>query len=318
MFLLEAGDICPVCGETVGVCPHFREGIRLRFWTTTDATISFPGNVFVSVSRYDREKRVVESDLVIDLDHVSLDVVREAYLAISRYAERPLLYHSGSKGFHIVVPWQSLGLPPGDWTRHYEAFVKSLGIPHDPATFRYRALIRAPGSVNWKTGYRKRLIALDQLEDYLDPKVEARYDSGDAANLGQVLQSLHVTLDASPTVGYDDGDDRWLNLTKIMPPCVETLYTHGLPAPGTRNQVYHLLASYYRARGMSLDEAVSLLEEYALLHSANTRTSEQGRLKAARSTVKAVYGNRHKFSCREMGELGLCVTTCPLWKGTST
>lgn len=319
MFLLEPDDLCPVCGETVGVCPHFRGGMRLRFWTTLDSTISFPSNTFVSVSRYDREKRVVESDLVIDLDNVPLDVVREAYQAVSHYAERPLLYHSGNKGFHIVVSWESLGLPPGDWTRHYEAFVQSLGIPYDPAPFRYRALIRVPGSVNWKTGYRKRLLTLDQLEDCLDPKVEARYSSGSAERLGAVLQSLDIAS-SKPTVSanYDVEDDRWIKLTKILPPCVESLYTHGIPAPGTRNQVYHLLASYYRARGMSFEEATSMLEEYALLHSVNTRTPEYARLKAARSTVRTVYGNRHKFSCREARELGLCVETCPLWKGSST
>lgn len=115
---------------------------------------------------------------------------------------------------------------------------------------------------------------------------------------------------------HDTDDHRWINLTKILPPCVQTLYIDGIPTPGTRNQVYHILASYYRARGVSLEEATDMLEEYALLHNANTRTSERGRVKAARSTVNAVYRNEHKFSCREVRELGLCVTTCPLWKGT--
>ena len=316
MFLLESEDLCPVCGEAVGVCSHFRGGIRLRYWTTLDSTLSFPGNAFVSVSRYDRDKRVVESDFIIDLDGVPLEAVREAYLAVNHYVERPLLYYSGSKGFHIVVPAASLNLPPGDWTWHYEAVVQSLGIPYDPATFRYRALIRVPGTVNWKTGRRKRLITLDQLDDYLDSRAEAEYTVGDATGLAEAIKSIAVNPDIASAKDYDIDDDRWLKLTKILPPCVETLYTQGLPAPGTRNQVYHILASYYRARGVSLEEATAMLEEYALLHNANTRTPEQGRVKAARSTVKAVYHYRHKFSCREVRELGLCVTTCPLWKGT--
>lgn len=327
MFLLEERDLCPLCREPVGVCRHFPEGgIRLRFWTRVDSTLEFPGNYFVSVSRYDQNRKVVASDLVIDLDHVDLDTVREAYRAVSQYVESPLLYHSGSKGFHIVVPAEALNLPEGDWTPVYETFARSLDIPYDPATFRYRALIRKPGTVNWKTGLPKRLLRLDQLEDYLNSKVQAEYTVGDARRLrdhllaisAQTLSHLNHQTQTGQTAHPDSGDDRWLNLTKIVPPCIQTLYAEGLPAPGTRNAVYHALASYYRARGVSRENAEELLREYAVMHSANTKTPEAARVKSAITTVRTVYRNGHKFSCREVGELGICRTTCPLWKGSST
>lgn len=318
MFQLRPGDLDPRTGR-----PYEGPPLQQRYACLARFPLRAEGvNVYESVARYrvGTAYEEVAADFVIDLDNVQCATVTEVVRLVGKFVESPLLYASGAKGYHIVVPWEALGLPEGDWKGHYRAFVLSHGIPADLSVYRPRSLLRVPGTVNARTGRRKRLIRYEDVEDP-DAK-EVRYDVGDATKLREWL--LQATP-AEERAGREppardepaselDGLDVYVKLRQLgTPDCIQTLYFEGIPAPGLRNATYHTLASYYRSSGKGLEEAQGLVEEFAALHSANTQTPLRQRVAAARETVRAVYRLRHKFSCRRTAaELGVCNQDCPL------
>lgn len=319
MFLRQEGDKCDVCGGTVGSCSHKPES--KRFITYAGSRLRVPGyHEFESVAYYEKPFVPVAADFVIDFDNVDLQDVVDAYRMLSEYVERPLLYHSGSKGFHIVVPARVLKLPKSPyWQQVYETFVLGLGIPADTSVYKHRALIRIPGSVHPRTGYRKRLLNPAEIRRYREHSHEARYNVGNAERLRNVLIGLHEekawTEKGDKAVAQHPTENVYLQLARIgVPMCVEALYDHGIPAPGTRNKVYHILASYYRSIGKDLESAKKLMEAFAEMHGSNTKTGTEERVRLAQQTLLSVYRHQHKFSCSEVKEVGLCNTSCRLYQ----
>lgn len=307
MWLLEEGDQCH-CGGRVGECGH--SPFRRRFWTTANLPLRRDGvHEFVSVTKYNSNRQPVAADFVIDLDHVDNATVQQVYNTLSTYVERPLLYHSGNKGYHIVMPSDVLQLPSGNWQPAYRQFMDALKLPYDPSTFRFRALVRIAGSVHARTGYRKRLIDPEHLERAEDPQYVANYTIGSA----ELLRNALLDLQHSPSTQHPKIEDVWHRLVQIGTPlCIQKLYLDGLPGPGTRNQSYHLLASYYRSSGRDENSAKQMLTEFALYHNAHTQSSSRQRINSAIRTVESVYKHGHKFSCKEAATLGLCDSQCPL------
>jgi hypothetical protein len=321
MFQLRPGDLDPRTGR-----PYEGPPLQQRYACLPSFPLRLDGvNEYESIARYrlGTAYEEVAADFVIDLDNVSCSYVTEVLNLVGKFVTFPLLYSSGAKGYHIVVPWEALGLPEGDWKPRYRAFVQSHGIAADLSVYRPRSLLRVPGSVNARTGRRKRLIRPEDVGDPDAREVEVGYAVGDATKLREWLLQASPAEEREPPerdepVSGWDGMDVYVKLRQLgTPDCVQKLYFDGIPAPGLRNATYHTLASYYRSSGKSLEEAQRLAEEFAALHSANTQTPLRQRVAAARETVRAVYRLRHKFSCRRTAtELGICNQDCPLNRTT--
>jgi hypothetical protein len=267
---------------------------------------------YVSVARFRKPFEEVEADFIIDLDNLPANAVANAVTTLQKYVEQPLLYNSGSKGYHLVVPWRYLELPEGNWKPVYQAFVEAHHIPADLSIYRARSLIRVPGSVNARTGKVKRLI---DYSDIGNPNAEGiNYEVGNASKLREWLLEHRDVIPAQKTYEYNDNEEVYIKLRRLGTPfCVQTLYFDGIPAPGLRNTTYWTLAAYYRSSGKQQNEAEELLEEYARLHEANTKTPVHQRIAEARRVVDVVYRYKHKFSCRRVAtELGVCNPECPL------
>jgi hypothetical protein len=315
MVLLQTGDIDPNTGR-----PYTGPPLRWRYVCTPNFKLDARGmHEYISVGRFRKPFEEVEADFVIDLDNLPVTDVTRVVELLGTFVERPLLYDSGSKGYHLVVPWQALGLPEGNWKPVYQAFVQAHGIPADLSVYRYRSLIRVPGSINARTGRTKKLI---RPEDVGNPDApEVRYEVKDATKLRDWLLAHRETTPATKTSAFNtEHDDVYIKLRRLgTPACVQRLYLDGIPAQGLRNTTYWTLAAYYRSSGKQQSEAEELLEEFARLHEANTHTPLRQRVAESQRIVRTVYRYRHKFSCRRVAtELGVCSPACPLLKGSST
>ncbi|MDX2005281.1 MAG: hypothetical protein SFU83_08390 [Meiothermus sp.] len=268
---------------------------------------------FESVSKYRGDlTNPVQSDFVIDLDYPSANELRTTLEVVYSYVGQPLVYASGAKGVHIVVPWSSLGLPEGNWQPVFAEFAKEHKLPADPSIYKPRMMLRIAGSTHATTGRKKRLINPD---DALDPDaVEVSYKVGDASKLRDWL--LARQPESIKQTAKDSDTDTFNALRRLgTPSCISTLYLDGIPAQGQRNLTNHTLATYLRSVGKSLDEAEGVMEEFAQNHAGNTNASLKDRVRNAKDTVRTVYRLSHHFSCRRTAEeLQICDTNCPLVK----
>jgi hypothetical protein len=128
---------------------------------TTGSTKDYHGDCFASWLWFDIDRADV-SDALADARKLTSSIVE-------RYGcNEPLIFFSGSKGFHIGLPTSLWNPEPSGrfnkYAKAYAVFLASLaGVTIDESVYDKVRAFRAPNSRHQKTGCYKRFLTMDEL-----------------------------------------------------------------------------------------------------------------------------------------------------------
>ncbi len=248
-------------------------------------------------------------DFAIDLDFDSFeDSVNAAQYYSEQLKGEPFrLYFSGSKGFHIVVSAESLGMHPISHPHIYlRSVAKRLASPKYPidySIYSSRRLFRVANTVHPKTGLYKVPLLVEEIPFALELAKQPRpliTTTGKSTLLRELFEQA-LTEPPLPS----ENRAREINFT---PPCMESLLYHGPPLPGTRHALLLQLAAFFVASGRTKEELMS----WAADTPGASRATYRERVKDAERAYLWAEKHRPRFSCRTIASYGLCDPSCPM------
>lgn len=246
------------------------------------------------------------------------------------------VFFSGSKGFHILIDEQALGVQPReDLQKVYKylaGYIKNrLGtwvqvdgkdtlLPLesiDLVVYTCPRMLRLPNSVHQKTKLHKVELNLDELELPLEilrtiaakPRhdTELKYTGVDrqeikprpkAVKMYQDKVTEYEDMSCSANVRYDKES---YNFTKDKPPvCVKDILEKGWKKPGDRNNATVQLGCYFKAAGYTKEETTDILDQWVIkFTSATTGYDKRQRVANTRNVIESVFArdNEYKFGC---------------------
>lgn len=299
---------------------------------------AFNFNCFATVQRFaSPEKRKGEAfiaPLYFDLDHEADPAISQADAVklIDFFVEELdvkesdiWVYFSGSKGFHILINSQAIGVTPDSKLhkiyKHIAGYlVHRLSLTAlDLVVYTEKRMLRLPNSIHQKTKLFKIELSIDELKSLSLEEIKEK------ANMPRHSSDLPFTgkersegLEIRPKMShfYEDKKQEYLqaaatksaryekeeyNFKKGRPPvCVQDILEKGWKKDGDRNQATVQLACYFKDAGHTREETLTTLEEWAVkFTSADGNYQKTQRAANTRSVVDAVFSeeNEYKFGC---------------------
>ena len=232
-------------------------------------------DVFTSVYKYDNEdirnaKQI--APLYFDLDgQYALDDLKEllSFLLEHRCPDQAIrIYYSGSKGFHLEVPFEALNIDPDqELNKIYEVIVKSIKknthLPSlDTGIYDVVRLWRLPNSINPKSGLFKIPLTFEEIALSLD-------------EIKELAKIPRTDFKFPEVVIWNEFKSQFLQARKQ----VAKVKRNGIFDPvgeGQRNDAMFKRALKLKGEGKSFEEAVEICvgieDEPQLSESEITRT----------------------------------------------
>ena len=230
------------------------------------------------------------------------------------------IYFSGNKGFHLVVPYEVLGIAPDKelnvkFKKLARLVAKECGCSCiDMKIYDRKRLFRIPNSINSKSGLRKVPITMKQLETFtyenmmawaseerespfaepqLIPKSAAHYKK-----LFMLLQPKKKPVIAKKKEAYKIPDKH----RKLLPCAKEILLTGA--EKGRRNNTTVALASSLMQSGRKLKEVEEILSEW---NQYNDPPLSENELHTTLMSAHHMLSNGKTSGCQTFKDMGLCV-----------
>ena len=273
-----------------------------------------------------------------NLVHELKYVVNYIETALGIPAEELELYFSGSKGFHLVIPHECIGLEPDDRLNEiFRYFAMGIAFarngknvratkkdPIDLKIYDRKRLFRLPNSINTKSGRYKVPITIGQLysfsqEEMLEWASEPREVE---SRPPQHRSAAEEGFEKVVNLGVDfeearDGKRRKARRAKLklkdgekldLFPCAKKLLGLGACKGARNNSCFALASSLFQA-GYSIDEVYDIIDEWndkceVPLTNREFATTIQSSLRNFEAGV--VVG------CGKYRDLDLCVEDCKL------
>lgn len=221
------------------------------------------------------------------------------------------LYFSGNKGFHLIVPQETLGLKPcNNMNGVFKIIVEEIASiakngTIDTKIYDKRRLFRMPLSKNGKSNLYKIPVTLQEfyeltIEDikklsasartviYAEPKFSLK-----TANLYSSFETKY--LDSFKTTNVDISTP--LN---IIPPCIKYLLDNPIPK-GQRNNTATALCSFFKQHGYTAEESKTAMFKWN-----EERCTPALRNDEINTIVRSIYSKEYKFGCSTMKNLSEC------------
>lgn len=305
-------------------------------------------NCFATVQRFANKSKVkgepFTAPLYFDLDYAEAPAVSQAEaVKLIDFFTKELdieeadiwVYFSGSKGFHVLVSSQAIGVEPRDDLhkvfKHIAGYLKyrlgDVEIKQDEqdndqevidplksidlVVYTEKRMLRLNNSIHQKTRLYKIELTIDELKtltlDQIKKLAEApRRDVGIKDRASQIAlrkkandfykDKLEEYLQAAATVAQRYDKEEYI-FTKGQPPvCVQNILDGGWKKDGDRNQATVQLACYFKAAGHTKEEALKILEEWVVRHTtAKGGYNVQQRIANTRSVTEAVYSKENEY-----------------------
>lgn len=226
------------------------------------------------------------------------------------------IYFSGNKGFHVIVPYKTLGLKPcqniNDVLKRAAMFfkVQFSADTLDTAIYDRRRLFRLPNSINAKSGLYKVPITPQQLHEFSqeqmmewakEPRAHSfivpRYVPEAAAQFANIVR-MQAPQKAKPKKKLEIPKDK-----QPMLPCVDHLLRTSI-SKGSRNRTMVALASSIMQAGYTQEETEEIIEQW------NTQNDPPVGAHELRTTVWSAareIENGRGWGCNSFREMGFCV-----------
>jgi len=258
----------------------------------------------------------------------------ESSLAIP--AEELQLYFSGSKGFHLIVPHECIGIQPKkDLNEDFKLFAEGIAyirngrraeaVRHgsiDLKIYDRKRLFRIPNTINAKSGRYKVPVTVSQLYsmDYTGimewasrpripmfrpPHYRAASEEGYVAIINSGIEYENKkNMGQRPRKKRKVGENKPMELL----PCAKKLLETGA-FKGERNISCFALASSLFQTGLKIDDVYEEIDGW------NQRCEEPLPDREIMTTVQSAqssYESGMYVGCGKYRELDLCMDNCPL------
>lgn len=290
--------------------------------------------IFTTAYYYDKEDQAdanLIGDFYLDLDYdlsgddqeKAFEVIRKDITSIVRYLKILLkldpetdlyFFFSGSKGIHITIPHEIIGVKPDkNLNRYYKMLAEDIskytsGETVDLRIYDNRRLFRLPNSRHQKTELYKVYLSYKEIQTLslsdiksiaknprIIPKKEKKLSLKASMEMRNYTNKFNMSI-AKKSSG------RTSNLKlEYMPPCVEYLLAHPVKK-GQRNNTIAFLTSFFKQTGITESQTIERLsiwsEEYC-----EPRLSER----EIEATVNSIYnGSSNKMGCSTAKDISEC------------
>lgn len=271
-------------------------------------------------------------DLDLDLDgEDSYNKIKADALMVISYIKVHLkvpkehirIFFSGNKGFHIIIPWQVLGIRPSNNLNVKYKMIATEILTHtlnrtvDVKIYDKKRLFRLPHSINGKTGLYKipiteemlRMSTLETMRRYASQDRTIQYKEPKLIEEARqaFISKTQIKIKARPK----GNDLSFINKDFEIPICVKLAFERGANK-GCRNNTLIVLASSMLQKGTDIDECINICQEWNI--NKNDPMGED----EVENTVRSAYNglvNGRRYGCTSIKELGLCIgTKCKLFK----
>lgn len=239
--------------------------------------------------------------------------------------DRLLIYFTGKKGFHIIVPQTVFGLElRNDTNIHY----KKIAMELDKATinkvvdtriYDRKRLFRLPNTINSKSGLYKVRVLLDDLknmsfEDMKEYASEPKYIQSkvDFSLVKRAKEKFDSIIDEYYKEEQEKKERRKLR-KKVdvkdvkLEPCISNIILEGANE-GHRNNTAVILASALFQKGIGEEEIIEIMIDWndnVVIPSINHME-----LMATINSAKSMYESDRFYGCTSIKEMGICVDNC--------
>ena len=291
-------------------------------------------DVYYTIYTYygeDKDKCPILAPLYLDFDDDDVeghyleersDVYRAVQLLSKWFkvpVEQVMLYFSGSKGFHVIIPHEVFGWAPSvDLNTKLKCVMtqiqKELGTGRiDGRIYDRKRLFRIPNSINGKSGLYKIPLTLDELM-----KISS-YEE-----LKQIASKPKLAMFPVPAYSKESQEafEEWIQAhqeqkytrrhTRAMKvpeggrsllPCVEAILRDGV-GEGSRNNTAVAIASSILQSGKTLEETEDILYEW---NERNDPPLEGHELHAVLMSAYRMFESERFYGCSTFRDLGLCL-----------
>ena len=291
-------------------------------------------DVYYTIYTYygeDKDKCPILAPLYLDFDDDDVeghyleersDVYRAVQLLSKWFkvpVEQVMLYFSGSKGFHVIIPHEVFGWAPSvDLNTKLKCVMtqiqKELGTGRiDGRIYDRKRLFRIPNSINGKSGLYKIPLTLDELmkiSSYKELKQIASkpklamfpvpvYSKESQEAFEEWIQAHQEQKHArrhTGTIKIPEGGRQLL-------PCVEAILRDGV-GEGSRNNTAVAVASSILQSGKTLEETEDILYEW---NERNDPPLEGHELHAVLMSAYRMFESERFYGCSTFRDLGLCL-----------
>lgn len=228
--------------------------------------------VYESVQTYDLNGEVISTPLYADFDGVGCeaDVLELHDNLTKRFGVSPLIYFSGSKGFHVIYP---VTVKSKYAHKVCESFFKAFcSSPFlDEKVYTNRRLFRILNSRHYKTGLYKIQVTPEEIisGQYLELAKKQRPEyvidgSGNYSRLhAEILKHIGIVQRAEAEKKNNNEYSGEIEALEgiIFPPCIKKLIEFE-PMDGEWNETLIMLARFFNARYVDKFEAIEFLLQY--------------------------------------------------------
>jgi hypothetical protein len=215
---------------------------------------------FATIQDYDAEGNCIGCPLYFDIDSPSL---WDAYHEMQELVEdlraaleaKPLVWFSGSKGFHVVCPIYIRHERCHELVKLMVDDVTDIG---DRSVYRSRSMWRCNSTWNSKgEGYKVQVHSNTMLEHMIEMSTNGTHDPHKPSDWGMRDADISAYIPKLPKfedkIGKIDGD-----FLEDFRPCMRKLWEMDAPPEGQRHQFLHIMARHCFRSGLSKEEAEQL------------------------------------------------------------
>lgn len=280
--------------------------------------------IFKTAYKYniaDQDKAELYGDFYLDFDSTDFELVRKDAIKALSYLKivfnidinnNCLIFFSGNKGAHIIIPAEVLGVTPNNNLNDiYKTIAEALFDYIDNKTLDLRIydkkrMFRIPNSIHEVTGLYKVNITLDELRT--SPyqtiktiakttrriiKIDKTFNRVANSIFNNFIEKSNAKIESYKNIKSS-------GTLKYTPPCITEILEDGA-LNGQRNNTIAILASYYKASGKDMKDCMDLMSEWNELKTANPVSGYE-----LKRTIQSIYTSDMQFGCSSIKNLGLC------------
>lgn len=267
-------------------------------------------------------------DLEKDFDKLKMDIlliVRKLKTQFKLTSNNIQFYFSGSKGFHIIIPYSIFGIKPSkDLNDKYKMLaieLKSYTITKsiDTRIYDSKRLFREPNTINTKTNLYKVPITLDNIKSFSykelieyakSPKKEYKIDASYIQDADIAFNNVIIELKERQKRTINHKIAKQMLENKELLPCVKYILQNGAQQGGRNNTAMALASSLYQRNPDDYEEVLDIMRTWNIKKIDNPLSDKE-----LENTVKSAYRNVQsgkRYGCAAFIDLGICVKGCPI------
>ena len=267
-------------------------------------------------------------DLEKDFDKLKRDIMlltRKLKTLFKLTDENIQYFFSGSKGFHIIIPYSIFGIKPcrdlNDKYKMLDIELKSYTITKsiDTRIYDTKRLFREVNTINTKTNLYKVPITIKNIKEFSyeelieyakSPKEEYKIDSSYNQEADIAFNNLIIELKERQKRTINHKVAKQMLENKELLPCVKYILQNGAQKGGRNNTAMALASSLYQRNLNDYEEVLDIMKTWNI-KKLDTPLAER----ELENTVKSAYRNVQdgkRYGCAAFIDLGICVKGCPI------